>query len=190
MDIRHDNGEALQGWPDPDTFTILVQRSMQSMYKVARLMLRSDADAADAIQDAILTCWEKRDALRCIDAFHAWIIRILVNRCKAKQREYMREVLPGQLPEPSYTEPGYTDSVWMLTLQELDERYRIAMVLFYVDRLSTAQIAWILDIPEATVRTRLARGRKQLRQILGFQEKQKHSRKGVLKNENESGTVF
>ena len=50
-------------------------------------------------------------------------------------------------------------------MKSLDEKYRLVMVLYYVDGLDTAEISEILKMPAATVRTRLARGRKQITNI-------------------------
>lgn len=52
-----------QKW-DADAFTELMQSHMQNMYKTARALLENDEDAADAISDTILACWEKLDQLK------------------------------------------------------------------------------------------------------------------------------
>lgn len=49
---------------DPDAFTELMRSQMNSMYKTARQILQSDEDIADAVQDTLLTCWQKLDQLR------------------------------------------------------------------------------------------------------------------------------
>ena len=54
---------------DADAFTELMQSQMQSMYKTARMMLRNDEDAADAISETILICWEKMGQLRKAEFF-------------------------------------------------------------------------------------------------------------------------
>lgn len=76
---------------EPEAFTELMQMYMQTMYKVARSVLRSDEDAADAIQDTILCCWEKIGQLKEGKYFKTWMIRILINKCndilRAKQRQ-------------------------------------------------------------------------------------------------------
>ena len=64
------------------TFTETVRRMTPEMYRVAVAMLWNDADATDAMQDAILRAWEKRDRLRDEDKLPAWLMRILVNQWK------------------------------------------------------------------------------------------------------------
>ena len=64
-----------------DAFIALMKSYMQSMYKIARSILKSDEDVADAIQETILSCWEKIDQLKECRYFKTWMIRILINKC-------------------------------------------------------------------------------------------------------------
>lgn len=59
-------------------------------------------------------------------------------------------------------EEGYSDLEWNEALGILDEKYRTVIVLYYVEGFKMSEIAEILDIPEATVRTRIARARKKM----------------------------
>ena len=67
---------------DADAFCQLMELHMQSMYKVAKAYLKNDEDVADAIQDTILTCYEKLQTLRQNRYFKTWMTRILINKCK------------------------------------------------------------------------------------------------------------
>ena len=64
---------------DADAFVELMQENMKDMYKVARAILSNDEDAADAIQDTILACWEKIHTLKQEDFFKTWLTRISVS---------------------------------------------------------------------------------------------------------------
>lgn len=64
--------------------------------------------------------------------------------------------------ETSIRETGYGLAEWEQVLQTLDEKYRLVMLLYYVEGFKIREISEILDIPAATVKTRLVRGRKQL----------------------------
>ena len=75
---------------DADAFTELMQAQMQSMYKTARAMLRDDEDAADAISETILMCWEKMEQLKRPEFFKTWMIRILINECHDILRQRKR----------------------------------------------------------------------------------------------------
>ena len=66
---------------DPDAFTQLMQIHMKEMYRVALSILMNDEDAADAIGDTILACWEKIGSLKETAYVRTWMIRILMNKC-------------------------------------------------------------------------------------------------------------
>ena len=145
---------------DPDAFTQLMQLQMKNMYRVALAILMNDEDAADAIQDAILACWEKIHTLKNISYFSTWMTRILINKCYDIRKKQ------GSMTElKDYEEPAACDE-YNLELKEalssLDEKYRIVMTLFYSQGYHIDEIARILKIPKSTVQTRLHRGRQIL----------------------------
>ena len=69
------------------------------MYKVARGILDNDEDAADAMQDTILTCFEKIHTLKNPEYFKTWMIRILINECNKIHRHYKNFSRAEELPE-------------------------------------------------------------------------------------------
>ena len=75
---------------DADAFTRLMQSQMQNMYKTARSVVRNDEDAADAISDTILACWEKIGQLKDVQLFKTWMTRILINKCNDILRQYKK----------------------------------------------------------------------------------------------------
>lgn len=146
---------------DPDAFTALMQSQMRNMYRTARAILMNDEDAADAIQETILTCWEKMKDLKEDKYFQTWMTRILINKCYEIIRNNKDVMYVDTLPE-QVGEDSTSNLEWKEALAALDEKYRLVLVLFYCEGFHTKEIAKMLMIPHATVRTRLARGRKQL----------------------------
>ena len=84
---------------DPDAFTELMQLHEKDMYRTASAILPQDADIADAIQETILTVWEKIDTLQKNRYFKTWMIRILINKCKDILRSGRRMICVEELPE-------------------------------------------------------------------------------------------
>lgn len=146
---------------DPDAFTKLMQAYTKDMYKVAVSILMNDEDAADAIQETILVCWEKLSTLKHNRYFKTWLIRILINNCYDIRKEREKTISVEELEEPSI------EDVYNFELKEalsrLDEKYRIVMMLFYGEGYHIQEIAELLNIPKSTVQTRLDRGRKKLK---------------------------
>ena len=66
---------------DKDAFTELMQLYLKDMYRTAIAILMNEEDAADALQDTILTCWEKLYTLKKPEFFKTWMTRILINHC-------------------------------------------------------------------------------------------------------------
>lgn len=147
---------------EPEAFTELIQAYMQDMYRTAIAILRNDEDAADAIQDTILACWEKLGTLQHAQYFKTWMTKILIHKCLDIQK--MRKKV---IPMEDYGEPVAEDE-YNIELKEaletLDEKYRLIMMLYYGEGYQIKEIADVLGMPASTVQTRLDRGRKKLRE--------------------------
>ena len=65
---------------------------------------------------------------------------------------------------------AYANVEWMEMLRRLDEKYRMVLILYYVNGLKTTEIGSVLHIPVSTVRTRLARGRDQMAKLYGAEQ--------------------
>lgn len=144
---------------------------MQTMYKTARAILNNEEDAADAISDTILACWEKLGQLRENKYFRTWMTKILVNKCKDIIRKKQNLLFTDEVPEIPSKDYGYENLEWKQILNELDERYRTILILYYVEGFKTSEISEIMELPESTVRTRLSRGREKMAQRYGNMER-------------------
>lgn len=134
-----------------------------TMYRVSYSVLKNPHDQADAIQETILKAWWKLDSLREDQYFQTWVIRILMNVCRDMARKKHREC-PSEHIEVEA--PPTADGAMMEALSELDEKYRLTIVLHHVEGYTTKEVARIMRVPEGTVKFRLARGRKLLKEIL------------------------
>lgn len=117
-------------------------------------------------------CDTKRAGARD-ERLRAWLIRVTVNECKSlwrslwRQRVELREIRDGDAPpfeEPAFAEPAH--EALYAALGDLPEKCRIVVHLFYFEDMGTREIAEVLGIKEPTVRTRLVRARKLLKQSL------------------------
>ena len=149
---------------DKDEFSRRARDATQSLYRVACAYLASPPDRDDAVQEALLRAWEKRNTLREERYFRTWLTRILINSCKETLRRQKREAPTADFPEAAA--PQGSDPVLWEALRALDEKYRVTVILHYRDGYGIREIASILRIPESTVKTRLSRARQQLKSIL------------------------
>lgn len=156
---------------DTEAFTQLMQSQMQNMYKTARSILSQDEDVADAISDTILACWEQLGSLKYDGYFRTWMTRILVNKCYDLIRSNKTVAWEDYIPDPAYREQEYENIEWKQTLDSLSEKYRLIMMLYYVEGFKVSEISQILDLSEGTVKSRLSRGRDRLTEAFELRQR-------------------
>ena len=150
---------------DKEEFTRAVLEYESTLYRVAKSMLGSEADCADAAQNALLRAWEKQHTLRDTAYFKTWLTRILINECRAILRQRARYApLEAEIAEGEIAPEGGGELYE--AVMGLDEKYRLPVVLHYIEGFKTAEIAAMLRLPEGTVKTRLRRAREILREEL------------------------
>ena len=144
-----------------------VRACERRLYRVARTMLPQECDCEDAVQEALLRAWDRRETLCQEAAFEAWLIRILINQCKTFYRRRPPE--PAELTEdiPQVTSE---ETPLLEALMTLPRKQRVALELHYIEGYSVAETARILRLPEGTVKWRLKRGRELLKQSLNREE--------------------
>ena len=148
---------------DRGFFIAEIETCSDMMYRVAWSILRNEADVQDALQDAVLKAWEKRDKLREEKYFRTWMTRILINVCYDTQRIHRKIVPLDKIPVQSASAP---DPDLAMALEALPEKLRLPLVLCYSEGMTYEEAADVLRIPMTTLRGRLRRGKKELRKEL------------------------
>lgn len=147
-------------------FTTQVLEAEKSLYHIAKSILGNDEDCADAMQNAILHAFEKLYTLRDEKYFKTWLTRILINECKHIIRS-RKEQIPYEDYYEVQTRAEQEDySPVYEAVMELEDHYRTPLILFYVEGFSVKEICQILKLSQSTVKTRLYRGRKLLKEKL------------------------
>ena len=146
--------------------TTQVLEAEKSLYHIAKSILKNDEDCADAMQNAVLHAYEKLHTLRNERYFKTWLTRILINECNHIIRSG-KESVPYEdyfETQESSQQEDYSEVFEAVT--KLDSTYRIPLVLFYVEGFSIKEICRILNLSQGTVKTRLYRSRKLLKEKL------------------------
>lgn len=161
--LRSDVAKACAG--DQSAFEHLVVPLENKMYRTARSVLFCEADCADAIQETLLRAWKSMHQLKDVPLFEQWLMRILVRECYRliKRNKHSDHMLfdgheAAKDPDLSIDMRRMTDT--------LPSHERIVLILYYTMDYGVKDVANILDIPEGTVKSRLARGRSRLAQKL------------------------
>lgn len=159
---------------DKKQFTTEVLEAEKSLYHIAKSILRNDEDCADAIQSAVLHAFEKLYTLRNEKYFKTWLTRILINECNCIIRSRKDQIPYEDYYEEHISTQQEDHSEVFEAVMELEDNYRIPFVLYYVEGFSVKEICQILKLSQSTVKTRLYRGRKLLKEklvgVYGYEE--------------------
>jgi RNA polymerase sigma-70 factor, ECF subfamily len=163
---------------DHAAFAELVQMVVGRMSAVARLILRDEHAAQDAVQDALVDAWRDIRGLRDPERVEAWLYRILVRTCRDRARANRRRALlevPGEVADlPRRADAIAQPPGWDLETRDRLERalarlpadQRAILVITYYLDLPLADGAQALSIPIGTMKSRLNRARLALRAAL------------------------
>ena len=149
---------------DPEAFTILVRRHRDRLWAVALRTTGDPEDAADALQDALISALRGAAGYRGDAAVTTWLHRVVINACldRIRRRQSRPAVsldgydVPGGRDEHSATVTRL-DIHWALS--RLPEAQRVALVLVDLEDMTIAEAAEVLEVPEGTVKSRCSRGR-------------------------------
>ena len=138
-----------------------------AMFRCARALLGSDADAEDAVSEAVLKAWQAWGNLRKPKAVKTWLLKIAVNCAYEQLRKncrmlYTEDLTPYEQAEEAQ-EPVY--DLWC-AVERLEEHQRTVVVLFYYEECTIREIAQVLEVSPGTVKSRLSRAREKLKQML------------------------
>lgn len=160
---------------DPRAFAELLGRHQDYLWSLARRTSRSPEDAADALQEALLSAHRQAAAFRGDSAVRSWLHRIVVNSCLDRIR---RNQVRVAVPLPDFADGGPVDTVdhyrkleITMLVQEaiaaLPHEQRQVIVAVDLQSLTVQEAAELLDIPVGTVKSRASRGRLKLARALG-----------------------
>ena len=163
---------------DHEAFSALAAGSVSRLLTAARLILRDDDRAQDAVQEAMVDAWLDIRGLRDPDRFDAWLHRLLVRGCyRAAKRDRQRRVV--EVPLLAMDGPSTSDAQSALAARDqLDRAFRLlatdqraVLVVHHFLDLADAEAADALDIPIGTFKSRLNRAKQALRAALDADER-------------------
>ncbi|MDE7389990.1 MAG: sigma-70 family RNA polymerase sigma factor [Lachnospiraceae bacterium] len=147
---------------DKQTFSAAVLDCEQTLYRVSMSILKNEKDCEDAVQDAILAAFQKRDTLKHEEYFKTWLVRILINVCNRQLKKKGKAIPTDELTLES-TDNCEKRTELHMALDNLNPKLRTVIVMYYIEGFSVKEIKSILRIPEGTVKSRLSKGRSELK---------------------------
>lgn len=165
---------------DPEAYGTLVLMHREASFRVAYVLLGSPAEAEDAAQEAFVRAYLALDRFRTGEPFRPWLLRIVANEARNRRRgRGRREGLVERVaavfgrsdaaapPAEELVLAGERHAELRWALRSLREDERLVVVSRYLLELSEAETAAALGIPPGTVKSRLHRGLRRLRDRLG-----------------------
>ena len=184
-----------EGWTDEQVvervlagekplYEILMRRHNQRLFRVARAILRNDAEAEDVMQDAYVRAYQHLEEFEGRAKFSTWLTRIAVHEALARSRRHARFspldesgagrnnvepiVLPDRDPEQKVAD-SELNHLLETAILGLPKEYRTVFVMREVEEMSTAETAECLDLTQENIKVRLHRARALLRKKLSAQ---------------------
>ena len=157
---------------DHDAFASLATDAYGRLHRTARLILRREDLASDAVQEALTSAWLHIRAVRDPDRFDAWLNRLVVRACYQELRRAKRG--PIEIHVDAIDPPGVDDSTDALAdrdqlergFRRLSAEHRAVLVVHHYLGLPDAEAATVLDVPMGTYKSRLNRAHLSLRAAL------------------------
>jgi len=183
-DIAETQLVALACTGHPGAFRVIMQRSNQQLFRVARGILTNEAEAEDAVQEAYMRAFAKLDTFRGEANLLTWLTRITINEARGRLRRRRTTVDLDQLdlaaadgrivafPSPRATSPETDFASTQMrqiiehAIDQLPEAFRLVFVMRDVHECSIEETATALGLKPETVKTRLHRARRLLRGAL------------------------
>jgi RNA polymerase sigma-70 factor, ECF subfamily len=168
-------------------FRTIMQRHNQRLYRVARGILGNDADTEDVVQDTYVKAFENLASFRAESKFGTWLTRIAINEALGRKRkrrpttdlctvdmpdeqgEVRVLIFPGAHGNTNpEREAGRAEVRRLLerAVDDLPDTFRAVFVMREIEQMNIEETASLLDIPPETVKTRLHRARRLLREAL------------------------
>lgn len=173
---------------DGSAFRAIMQKCNRRLYRVARAILRNDADAEDAVQEAYVRAFTRLESFRGDASLATWLCRIVINEALSRLRarretgdfttietaQAEAEIIPFPLSSRSDDPEKTMAQRQILQLVEeaadrLPEDYRIVFVARVIEGMSIEETAELLGLRSETVKTRLHRARRLMREQLDRQ---------------------
>ena len=146
-----------------EQFSYLAKKYMDTVFRLAFHYTKSRSESDDITQEVLLKLYRADKASESEDHARHWLIRVTVNECKrAFLSPWKRtEPIEDYAEQLAFKTPEHSELFH--AVMALPQKYRVPIFLHYYEGYSCGEISQFLGIPNATVRTRLRRGREQLK---------------------------
>ena len=146
-----------------EQFSHLAKKYMDTVFRLAFNYLKSQSEADDVTQEVLIKLYRTDKDFENEEHIKHWLIRVTINECKKAFLSPWKRIEPIEdyASTLSFTSPEHGELFY--AVMDLPKKYRIPIFLYYYEDYSCEEISSFLGIANATVRTRLRRGRELLK---------------------------
>ena len=188
MDYTEAVEKAKQG--DQQAKEVLYTETCQHMFFLAKSIVKSDEEAMDIIHDSYICVFQKLDNIKNLSGFKSYLRTTVVNRCKnylSKKKplylsdmtedgeDFELEDIDGEIPDELLENKDVIECVRRV-VESLPEEQRMCVILRYYDEMSLQEIADTLEVSLGTVKSRLSRASKKMRDEIERLEKEENKK--------------
>lgn len=141
----------------------IYRKHFAAVYSICFLYMKNEADACDMVQETFLRLLQGYFTYQSEEKTKAWLIVTASNCCKKQLRKNWRKKQVSYDAKVHDVGKEYPDNLLLRMVEELEEKYRLPVYLYYFEGYSSKEIAEILHINASTIRSRLAKARQILR---------------------------
>ena len=160
---------------DTEKFANLIMMYQDDMYYLALSICKNEADAQDIVGETIVKAFEARNQLRNDARFKYWIMKILTNTAYTYLKRKKRLVFEEPVEEIAAKNENPDHGLWAKVM-EIEEKYRMVIILYYEQEFSTREISKILNIPERNRKVTVGKGKRKIKRYIRSRVKQQFLR--------------
>lgn len=152
---------------DPNTWFCDNIRNLENgMYRLSYSILKNNADAQDAVQEAIYKSYKNLDQLKEKRKFKSWIYKIVTNTSfeLLKNRENYVDIEDEDI-QSNQVDIDTNLTIWNI-VQKLEQPYRTTITLFYYEDMSIKEISNITGMSVSAIKKQLSRGRDKIKEVI------------------------
>ena len=152
-------------------FSKLIDECKENLYRIAFAHLKNEQNSLDAVSDAVYKAYTNISELKMPEFFNIWIIKILINSCKNILRNNEKVIYIDEYNKIDESSLDILETEFEIdnnidiynVIDKLSEKFRIIVILKYLEGMTISQISEVLDLPEGNIKFYLRRALKLLK---------------------------
>lgn len=158
---------------DKEAYANIINKYKNQLYATVLRMTRNPQDAQDFVQDAFIKVYRNLDKYKADGSFSSWLYRVAVNHCMDEFRKKQYTTVQIEVDEEKVVNPNHPEIIFLKhekkrqlerLVSTLPDDERLIILLRYINEVNYEEISEIMGVPLSTVRNKLHRAKKKMRE--------------------------